>query len=203
MYARINAPFPSSNRCRTEAVGREHAVVAVRFTLGLGTRAASRAMNSSGSKMMCVVPSWYGVLIWVARSASLHPAMPPGAPRATAGPPIGFPSTTPWPLVGWKCARRGVRNGWSIPIADTRTAGYWRRSSTPLPITRSPRSSAGPPDDRSARRFSQGGDAGRSHGESARDPNRQPVFDGRSIRIRQGRRARRERARHVLHRGAK
>ena len=36
----------------------------VRFTRGLGTRAASRAMKSSGSKMTCVVPSRYGVFNW-------------------------------------------------------------------------------------------------------------------------------------------
>lgn len=34
----------------------------VRLILGLGTRAASRAMKSSGSKMTCVEPSRYGVL---------------------------------------------------------------------------------------------------------------------------------------------
>jgi hypothetical protein len=36
----------------------------VRLTRGLGTRAASRAMKSSGSKMTCVVPSRYGVFSW-------------------------------------------------------------------------------------------------------------------------------------------
>lgn len=36
----------------------------VRLTRGFGTKAASRAMKSSGSKMTCVVPSRYGVFNW-------------------------------------------------------------------------------------------------------------------------------------------
>jgi hypothetical protein len=36
----------------------------VRLTRGFGTRAASREMKSSGSKMTCVVPSRYGVFSW-------------------------------------------------------------------------------------------------------------------------------------------
>ena len=36
----------------------------VRFTRGFGTKAASLAMKSSGSKMTCVVPSRYGVFNW-------------------------------------------------------------------------------------------------------------------------------------------
>jgi hypothetical protein len=39
----------------------------VRLTRGLGTRAASRAIKSNGSKMTCVVPSRYGVLSWDGR----------------------------------------------------------------------------------------------------------------------------------------
>ena len=34
----------------------------VKLARGLGTKATSRAMKSSGSKMTCVVPSRYGVL---------------------------------------------------------------------------------------------------------------------------------------------
>ena len=43
----------------------------VRFTLGLGTRAVSLAMKSTGSKMTWVVPSRYGVFM-IINVADLH-----------------------------------------------------------------------------------------------------------------------------------
>ena len=49
-------------RARCALLGANTPWNRVRLTLGLGTRATSRAMKSSGSKMTCVVPSRYGVL---------------------------------------------------------------------------------------------------------------------------------------------
>ena len=56
--------FAGVTRARCLLLGANTPWKRVRLTLGLGTRAASRAMKSSGSKMTCVVPSRYGVLSW-------------------------------------------------------------------------------------------------------------------------------------------
>jgi hypothetical protein len=49
----------------------------VRFAIGFGTRAASRAMKSGGSKMTCVVSSRYGVFSWY-RTLPFGVSEPPG-----------------------------------------------------------------------------------------------------------------------------
>jgi len=62
----LASPAPLG-RCHLRAVfavWRKDPWKRVRLTRGFATRAASRAMKSSGSKMTWVVPSRYGVFSW-------------------------------------------------------------------------------------------------------------------------------------------
>ncbi len=56
--------FSGVTNARCRLLGANTPWKRVRLTLGFGTRAASLAMKSNGSKMTCVVPSRYGVLSW-------------------------------------------------------------------------------------------------------------------------------------------
>lgn len=56
--------FAGVTNARCRLLGANTPWKRVRLTLGFGTRAASLAMKSNGSKMTCVVPSRYGVLSW-------------------------------------------------------------------------------------------------------------------------------------------
>ena len=64
-YHSIPLPrFAAVTRARYRLLGVNTPWKRVRFILGLGTRATSRAMKSSGSKMTWVVPSRQGAFSW-------------------------------------------------------------------------------------------------------------------------------------------
>lgn len=69
--------FAGVTNARCRLLGANTPWKRVRLTLGFGTRAASLAMKSNGSKMTCVVPSRYGVLI----DRNLNPQKTKKAPQ--------------------------------------------------------------------------------------------------------------------------